>query len=467
VEIAGVCSANGWAKKRNQFAVPLAHRSSGLHEFSIGVRRENCPMDNHLYRFRPVDTLVGERQELRRQEIYFASPSELNDPMEGFSDVFWQGDGIAWENLLRHYLVCLERAFSLVLVGGEAHPTTWAQVPVLDPGDRRASTPEHKRLHEEIFAAFFSRPELQAVIGVLVARGGPIRRHELSLPLTSIHHFALLTIRTVFQRRGLVPASAPDEPGMQQATAQLRNAVILIDQIKTVKSNGPMDEDGIDALFGLSGLVSHQMELINFQNNQADPGRPGTNFLAYGFSEGYVAQVERNCYPDWYAACFMESCGNSSIWGTYGDGHKGVCLRFKTSMLNGVQTLTLNRVHGVGIDGPIRAEVPTPFQKVRYSREHSSIDFFASLGGLPQEVLSKYWYTNARGERSASTVAMHANIDEWRQDYWRNFTARTTQKLDDWDYEKEHRLVTYSLITDLSPPEARKAIYRFDDLGKR
>ena len=419
-------------------------------------------MDNHLYRFRPVDTLIGERDELRRQEIYFASPSELNDPMEGFGDVFWQGDAIAWENLLRHYLVCLECAFSLVVIGGEAHPTTWAHIPVLDPGDRRAATAKHKLVHDAIFEFFFSRPELGALIAALATRSGPIRRHELSLYLTSIHMFAQMAIWAAFQRHGLVPESDPDEPAIQLAMAMLRQAVSLIDQLKAVKAKNPLGEDEIDEMFALSWQTNHQMTLISFHNRQADPSKLALNFMAYDFVEGYVAQVERNCYPDWYAACVMGSCSDSSIWGAYGDGHKGVCLRFKTSMLDGVQTLTLNRNHGAGMGGPIRGEVPTPFQELRYTREHASIDFFASLGGMPQGVLSKYWYTNARGERSTS--AMHANMDEWRQAYWRNFTARTTQKLDDWEREKEQRLVIYSSITDFSPPDARKATYRFHDL---
>jgi hypothetical protein len=40
-----------------------------------------------FYRFRSVDALLGERAELDSQEIYFASPAELNDPMEGFKDL--------------------------------------------------------------------------------------------------------------------------------------------------------------------------------------------------------------------------------------------------------------------------------------------------------------------------------------------------------------------------------------------
>jgi hypothetical protein len=53
----------------------------------------------HLYRFRPVDDLLDTHEELAKQEIYFAPPEKLNDPMEAYKDVFWSGDLIVWRNL--------------------------------------------------------------------------------------------------------------------------------------------------------------------------------------------------------------------------------------------------------------------------------------------------------------------------------------------------------------------------------
>ena len=45
-----------------------------------------------VYRFRTFERLLGPSQELARQEIYFASPQELNDPMEGLRPIVWRGD---------------------------------------------------------------------------------------------------------------------------------------------------------------------------------------------------------------------------------------------------------------------------------------------------------------------------------------------------------------------------------------
>ena len=47
-------------------------------------------MISSLYRFRSLYWLL-DQGELEKQEIYFAKPEQLNDPMEGFRDIFWKG----------------------------------------------------------------------------------------------------------------------------------------------------------------------------------------------------------------------------------------------------------------------------------------------------------------------------------------------------------------------------------------
>jgi hypothetical protein len=39
--------------------------------------------------------------------------------VEGFKDIFWQGDGIVWTNLLRHYLLCLMQTTSITAMTGK------------------------------------------------------------------------------------------------------------------------------------------------------------------------------------------------------------------------------------------------------------------------------------------------------------------------------------------------------------
>jgi hypothetical protein len=84
---------------------------------------------SHLYRFRSIKNLL-DRDELENQEIFLAHPDAMNDPTEGIKDVFWQGDKIVWENLFKHYLVCLNTAWALLSVCGENHSFDWKNIPI-------------------------------------------------------------------------------------------------------------------------------------------------------------------------------------------------------------------------------------------------------------------------------------------------------------------------------------------------
>ena len=70
----------------------------------------------NVYRFRSMEYLLGgEYQELEKQAIYFASPDELNDPMEGFRDIVWRGDKIVWTNFFKNYIYYLLGVTQLAL----------------------------------------------------------------------------------------------------------------------------------------------------------------------------------------------------------------------------------------------------------------------------------------------------------------------------------------------------------------
>jgi hypothetical protein len=77
-------------------------------------------MSQLFYRFRNINNLLG-FEELQKQTIYFAPPEDLNDPMEGFRNLFWSGDKIVWKNLFKHYLLCLEHVSLLLILNGEEY----------------------------------------------------------------------------------------------------------------------------------------------------------------------------------------------------------------------------------------------------------------------------------------------------------------------------------------------------------
>ena len=83
-----------------------------------------------MYRFRSVHSLLDGYQELEQQEIYFATAAELNDPMEGLREVYWQGDEIVWANLIRNYTKALMHVFLLNLLDPKKSIITEDKIPI-------------------------------------------------------------------------------------------------------------------------------------------------------------------------------------------------------------------------------------------------------------------------------------------------------------------------------------------------
>ena len=69
-----------------------------------------------MYRFRSIQKLF-DFKELENQEIYFSSPKELNDPAEGYFEIYWDGDIILWKNFFSHYLYCYYEVILLDKMG--------------------------------------------------------------------------------------------------------------------------------------------------------------------------------------------------------------------------------------------------------------------------------------------------------------------------------------------------------------
>jgi hypothetical protein len=70
-------------------------------------------------------------------------------------DVFWRGYRIVWENLFKHYLVCLNVAWALLGVCGEDHPFDWKNIPI-NYFHGRNLTPAQEKIHAEIFRDAFA-----------------------------------------------------------------------------------------------------------------------------------------------------------------------------------------------------------------------------------------------------------------------------------------------------------------------
>ncbi len=143
-------------------------------------------MENLLYRLRSVDQLLDGRNELERSQIYFASPIQLNDPLEGLRDVYWQGDKTVWDNLLQHYIWCLEWSMFCEATRTDDYEISPNSLPIEGFSDQNtfdAWRHDHNDLVEEIFR----NSELKLLIDNIVSRNRSIRRSEMFYFVQMMH----------------------------------------------------------------------------------------------------------------------------------------------------------------------------------------------------------------------------------------------------------------------------------------
>jgi Protein of unknown function (DUF2971) len=162
--------------------------------------------------------------------------------------------------------------------------------------------------------------------------------------------------------------------------------------------------------------LSSQADLIAMYNAPTQTiGQKNRRMLHARFPEEYLKSLERLVHPPWYTATFTGNCNNPSIWGHYGDGHKGVCLKFRASTTNGEPHL---RLHGIDYQ----------FYKIQYARKYPEIDFFRSLGVLPIPALNRCWYFDEHKNKSSCADALYDDEDAWRKSYVGYFSRGDNNK---------------------------------------
>lgn len=415
---------------------------------------------NEIYRFRRIENLLGQHQELAKQQIYFASPNQLNDPMEGYRDVFWKGDHIVWENFLINYLRCVSRIFFLYLLLGESKKLTVDDLPLNSYG-YIDETPQSLALFEKIKTAFFKHKFINTLPDILAERTSPIRRRELSPYLSFVQHYAINTVSQLYYQEGfsIERLFYRELPDIEKYISRSHIYIKLINRLekKLVGST-----NSADLIFSIADQIRKQHQLaVEYNDMTTEHLNSNAYFLTMGLPDSFLDKLETLMYSNWYSASFLGNCTNSAIWGHYADNHRGICLIFSPEQNNGEPTLNLNVIYGY--NGVSMWEFrPQPFQKIEYHHQHVAIDFFRSLGQMPIYKLNHLWYQN--GEGKTSICARDINTDKWREEYWANFRKAHSVKLEEWAYEEEYRLVIDDRLFDYSTPSNRTLTYDFRQL---
>ena len=338
-------------------------------------------MPEYLYRFRRTHHLLV-FNELESQEIFFAAPEQLNDPMEGFKDILWKGDKVVWKNLLKHYLLCLEHCFLLNIVGGDEHVVTSKDIPLFKIR-KDFPTSKIENIFEDKLREVFSGFGIGQLAEKLSERKKPIRRSELIFHLKLLHPIAINSIFKAYESHGFVLPSVDGDH-----LPKIPNNCHMIDLIHQVEEENPNIDDIAEKIYSTFHHTNSQIELIAQYNDNIEGEKLERLFLYYEFPEAYVKRLDTLIFPEWYVACFMEECTNSSAWGNYGDNHKGVCLIFNTGTEQERRYIDLECNNRKGKGGLVRHH----FSPVTYQNVAPTIDFFDSFGRL-NGYQRREWFT--------------------------------------------------------------------------
>ena len=434
-----------------------------------------------IYRFRTIKRLLGkEHEELDKQTIYFASPEQLDDPMEGLRDITWAGDSIVWANLLKHYTFCLHYTWLVAQVYGNEETLDVENIPIFERWDEHA-TPELQELFDEIWRRVDTEVGIRDLATKLANVKHDIRFNELLWYLSTIHFQLLAKIKEVYVDNSLLPES-------ENPTAQaLLKPLILTDSnffdiLPKFKEedfyqdlSSEQQDNFYETLFSISNKIMSELLLAHkYHRYRTFPDCPfeaNSRMLIFDFPEIYLNLLEKLLWPQWYTACFARNYNNSSMWGNYAKGHEGVCLIFQTEDSDDGASLALNRVSGFSSNSEGESREfwnlsPMTFNSVNYEDKRGELDFFRSIGRLPLPTIMEMWYTDEAGNISecASHVDSKMDYGPWQRSYWANFQRDITIKTRDWQYEEEERLILYSLLSPELDDSQRELTYEFDSL---
>ena len=404
-----------------------------------------------LYRFRSIDALLDKYHELEEGTIYFASPEELNDPMEGIRDIVWSGDKIVWTNFFKHYIYCFHQGVLQSILGGDSEEMSAQDIPILGIWDQL--TPQAQRLFDDIWDRFLNLPNIPEIIEALSNSSHKIRDRELRYYLRLMHHSLLNEIIESYIAHNILPESEKPKPIKERLVQvffkEILTFMILNEEAKT-------EQEIQVELLNIEAMENNNI-IFWHQNNFAVPEilLKNCQLAFYDFPSTYLEEIGRLLWPNWYTTCFANTCHNSSLWGHYGDKHKGICLIFEPVKTEKGHS-SLNLSQGAGTNGKA-----IPFFAINYVDKPSKVDFFSFISSLPGDVIKRLWYTDDKGNISE---CFPSDRDSWLKRYWDSFYRDITIKTKDWEYEQEYRLILQDNFGQLDEADKRKLSYDFNSL---
>ncbi|MFV3316465.1 hypothetical protein [Pseudomonas sp. NY15374] len=398
---------------------------------------------SQYFRFRTAERLLGrpatQEAEARAGEldeltIYFASPEELNDPLEGHRETFFLGDVVAWKNLIKHYTLILYEA----VIDRYAGPNKGEMHIDLKPSNFPETSQDYIK---QAIASVQSCNAIKMYIESLANSQRSVSRLELSAHLSTLHTAILGYIFEALHAELKI-----HETIMYIASRENFLAYISLRAGEIAKEGASPDLAKyieIKTKFkqqAIRGSVFREVELDS-----------NAHRLFVNFPEEFSNHLDYLMYPRWYVACFMKSCSNSAIWGSYGDNHKGICLIYNSATAGANEGLTLKKLPFIYIQGYhygrpkdeyyLNMPLTLPLIEVNYKPEYRGPNFFDSLLAVNKDWALSYWYTDESGIVSKNASSLYKTPAEVWPTHSKEFLQSCTNKTAHWEKETEARVI--------------------------
>lgn len=413
-----------------------------------------------LYHYRPIENAL---LEIGKGTFHFATREELNDPIEGYVSVFWQGDKAAWEGLFRNYICSVNQAIHLYLLQGNEDMLHHRML-VVDL--HHFDDIPFGEILKDLGDTFLADGEIQKLARFYGHHKLKVQEKELQFVLRSIHKKALVLCIQKCLDCKMIPSEEaaklfeifgdskkipfPFDPmGKELPDEKHRTAIAEV--------AGNMDEDIRELQYIKFGFDDETFLYGKcLSTNKAHIGEPTTTearqrrnwiSIVIDFPKVYIAQLKDMIYPESYVVCFSGKDDDSAMWGNYADRHQGVCLIYDSDELNAVSF----NGHRISLH----------VKPVSYGGNLLERNFFESFGRLNIKQITT-WLTGTEGLSSCYNV--FSDEQTWRDKYWETFTAKTYRKLKTWEYENEYRLALTNTFYEFDDPQSRNLQYEYKAL---
>jgi hypothetical protein len=243
------------------------------------------------------------------------------------------------------------------------------------------ATPQLRDLYQQIRDGFFRHQDAALLPTLLSERISPVRRNELLFCLRFVHFHALNSVLTALEDHDLMPVRPPQDT-FRAASAKPIALRQMFEALRASELEHPDHPEFAEVMSTICNQQSAQLAIINEYNGLLSSIGRAWQTVISDFPERYVIQLDKLLYSDWYAACFISDPDHAAMWGHYGDGHKGVCLKFRTHInASGMPSITLLETD----EWAGRQNIANPkavahqLYKVNYQERFVEIDFFLSL----------------------------------------------------------------------------------------